>query len=131
MTDISTGRAASAAALLRATTREHLEGDPVLLQDLQTHFSALRLQVARVTNPTLRQLMVTEIGCAEQVLRRFSIVRVDPVDALAEAERALAAVRAYSARMEYAEGLGYAKSALASVVQSLGGPPMPPRSRSH
>lgn len=117
----SAERAASAAALLRATTREHLEGDPVLLQDLQAHLSALRLQVAHVTSPTLRRLMAVEIGCAEGVLRRFSIVRSDPVEALSTAVRASTEITAYAERQEYAEGCGYAESALARLVELLGG----------
>jgi hypothetical protein len=70
--------AAHAASLLRATAREIVEGDPVLLQDLRVHLSALRLQVAHVTSPALRRLMAIEIGCAESVLRPFSIVRNAP-----------------------------------------------------
>jgi len=69
--------AATAASLLRATAREIIEGDPVLIQDLQVHLSALRLQAAQVSNARLRRLMAIEIGCAENVLRGFSIVRVD------------------------------------------------------
>ena len=117
---------AAPAALLRATSREHLEGDPILLQDIQVHLSALRLQVAQIKSPTLRRLIAIEIGCVESVLRSFSVVRVDPVGTLATAERALAEVRAYCGRGEWAEGAGYARSALESVVQDLGGPAVPP-----
>lgn len=47
---------------------------------------------------------------------------------LANAERALNDVRAYQARREYAEGLGYARSALERIVESLGGTHAPPLS---
>jgi hypothetical protein len=70
--------AASAAALLRATSREHIEGDTVLIEDIQLHLNALRLQATRISSPMLRATMSAEIGCAEQVLRHFFIVRSDP-----------------------------------------------------
>ncbi len=114
--------AASAESLLRATAREHLEGDPVLLQDLQAHLSALRLQAAHCATTSLRRLMAVEIGCIETVLRRFSVVRVEARDlpgVRANAESALAEVRAYAARQEYAYATGYAESALERIISFL------------
>jgi hypothetical protein len=130
MIESATLPTADAVALLRATAREHLEGDPVLLQDIQRHLSALRLQAARVQSPTLRRLMDIEIGCVKTVLRGFSIVRVDPVGTLATAQRALDEVRARCSRGEYAEAAGYGRSALEDLVQNLGGAQRPPLSAS-
>lgn len=69
MTEVST--AAPAASF----PREHIEGRPEDLQDLERHLSALRLQAAHCSTPTLRQLMAIEVGLAEACLRRFTIVR--------------------------------------------------------
>jgi hypothetical protein len=105
--------------------REHVEGSAEILQDIERHLQALRGMAAHITRPTLRRLMGIEISLTEADLRRFLIVRTDPC-VLAGAERARADVRDYVARRQYTEGLGYAKSALARVVQDLGGAPMPP-----
>lgn len=59
--------------------RERLEGDTILLQDLQAYLEALRGQAAHVQSPTLRGLMLIELGCIQTVLRGFSIVREDPL----------------------------------------------------
>lgn len=79
--------------------REYLEGDTILLQDLQAHLEALLRQAAHVTNRTLRGLMLIELGCIQTVLRGFVVVRTEvPQDAL---ERCLEAVRPYCADGDY------------------------------
>lgn len=57
--------------------REHLEGDPSILQDLTRHLEALERQAARVPAETLRRCMGIELACVRNALRRFTIVRED------------------------------------------------------
>jgi hypothetical protein len=131
MSTISTEAASAARSLPHE--REHVEGSPEIFQDLARHLEALRGMCGHVTRPMLQKLMSIEISLTLAELRRFSIVRTDAQDRpgiLANAERALAEVRAYAARRQYAEGLGYAERALGRVVESIGGAPMPPLFRS-
>ena len=72
--------AAPAATLPHTPPREHIEGDPTIIEDLTRHLEALQRQAAAVSNGTLRACMAVEIGCAKAVLRRFAIVRADLPD---------------------------------------------------